>query len=48
MVPGSGDTVAIAWLGYDAPDHIPAAVLPGYALDGAPAMGLGMNVAVLP
>lgn len=36
MVPGSGDTVAIAWLGYDAPDHIPAAVLPGYAIDGAP------------
>ncbi|MCE7031118.1 alpha/beta hydrolase family protein [Lysobacter sp. GX 14042] len=36
MVPGSGDTVTIAWLGYDAPDHIPAAVLPGYALDGAP------------
>lgn len=35
MIPGSGDTVTIAWLGYDAPDHIPAAVLPGYALDGA-------------
>lgn len=38
MVPGSGDTVTIAWLGYDAPDHIPAAVLPGYATDGAPAL----------
>jgi len=38
MIPGSGETVAIAWLGYDAPDHIPAAVLPGYAIDGAPAL----------
>ncbi|ADD40820.1 protein of unknown function DUF1023 [Stackebrandtia nassauensis DSM 44728] len=31
-----GNTSAIVWLGYDAPDHIPAAVLDGYAKDGAP------------
>ena len=37
-IPGSGDTSTIVWLGYDAPDHIPAAVLPGYATDGAPAL----------
>ena len=36
MVPGSGDTVTIAWLGYDAPDNIPLAVGSGYATDGAP------------
>lgn len=33
-----GNTSTIVWLGYDAPDHIPAAVLDGYAKDGAPAL----------
>ncbi|MCA0395379.1 MAG: alpha/beta hydrolase family protein [Proteobacteria bacterium] len=37
-IPGSGTTSTIVWLGYDAPDHIPAAVLSGYATDGAPAL----------
>lgn len=37
-IPGSGDTSTIVWLGYDAPDHIPAAILSGYATDGAPAL----------
>ena len=37
-IPGSGQTSTIVWLGYDAPDHIPAAVLGGYAKDGAPAL----------
>ncbi|TYT23087.1 hypothetical protein FZO89_17750 [Luteimonas viscosa] len=37
-IPGSGETSTIVWLGYDAPDHIPAAVLAGYANDGAPAL----------
>ncbi|HIV59190.1 MAG TPA: alpha/beta hydrolase family protein [Candidatus Stackebrandtia faecavium] len=32
---GEGDTSTVVWLGYDAPDHIPAAALPGYSLDGA-------------
>jgi len=38
MVPGSGDTSTIVWLGYDAPDSIPAAVLSHHATDGAPAL----------
>lgn len=37
-IPGSGQTSTIVWLGYDAPDHLPAAVLSGYATDGAPAL----------
>ena len=37
-IPGSGQTSTIVWLGYDAPDHIPAATLSGYATDGAPAL----------
>jgi hypothetical protein len=35
-IPGSGDTSAIVWLGYDAPDSIfPDALGAGYAKDGA-------------
>ena len=36
MIPGSGDTAGIVWLGYDAPDTIPRAIGAGYARDGAP------------
>lgn len=36
MIPGSGDTAGIVWLGYDAPDTIPSAIGAGYARDGAP------------
>lgn len=35
-VPGSGDVSTIVWLGYDAPDTLPAAALVGYAVDAAP------------
>ncbi|QCO68310.1 hypothetical protein E5843_12035 [Luteimonas yindakuii] len=38
LVPNSGTTSTIVWLGYDAPDHIPAATLAGPARDGAPAL----------
>ncbi len=38
MVPGSGDTSTIVWLGYDAPDTIPAAIQSHHATDGAPAL----------
>ena len=37
-IPGSGDTSTIVWLGYDAPDHIPAAAQSHHATDGAPAL----------
>lgn len=35
MIPGSGDTSTIVWLGYDAPDSIPAATQSHHATDGA-------------
>lgn len=38
MVPGSGDTSTVVWLGYDAPDTIPAAIQSHHATDGAPAL----------
>jgi hypothetical protein len=38
MIPGSGDTSTIVWLGYDAPDTIPAAIQSHHATDGAPAL----------
>ena len=38
MVPGSGDTSTIVWLGYDAPVTIPAAIQSHHATDGAPAL----------
>lgn len=39
-IPGSGDVSTIVWLGYDAPDNIPAAALVGYAEDAAPDLRL--------
>lgn len=38
MVPGSGETAAIVWLGYDAPDTLMDGGSLGYARDGAPAL----------
>lgn len=35
MVPGSGDTATVYWLGYDAPDNLLAAAQPSHARDGA-------------
>lgn len=35
MVPGSGQTATVYWLGYDAPDNLLAASRAGYASDGA-------------
>ena len=36
MVPGSGSTSTILWLGYDPPDTIPGGIMPGPANDAAP------------
>lgn len=38
MIPGAGDSATIVWLGYDAPDTIPAAIQSHHATDGAPAL----------
>lgn len=35
MIPGSGDTVGIVWLGYDAPDNLLSATQGSHARDGA-------------
>lgn len=37
-VPNAGSVSTIVWLGYDAPDSIPAAALVGYAEDAAPVL----------
>ena len=39
-VPDAGEVSTIVWLGYDAPDTIPAAALVGYAEDAAPDLRL--------
>ena len=38
MIPNSGDTSTIVWLGYDAPDNLLAATQAHHATDGAPAL----------
>lgn len=38
MIPGAGDTAAIVWLGYDAPDALMDGASLGYAREGAPAL----------
>lgn len=39
MIPGSGETATIVWLGYDAPDSLMAASQSSYARSGAEALG---------
>lgn len=38
MIPGSGETSTIVWLGYDAPDNLLTATQAHHATDGAPAL----------